>query len=96
MQAAQDIDNDLPSYNYSVVALQKQMGSKSSLGAILVNKQHFSDKLGESLSRYNRVLGIDYNLLSKDNVWQGKVFNHYSISEEQEEQPIQSWHDTQI
>ena len=88
MQSAQDIDNDLPSYNYSVVALQKQMGSKSSLGAILVNKQHFSDKLGESLNRYNRVLGVDYNLLSKDNVWQGKIFNHYSISEDQEEQPF--------
>ena len=88
MQAARDQANDLPSYNYSVLALQKQMGSKSNLGAIFVNKQHFSDQLGESLSRYNRVLGLDYNLLSKNNVWQGKIFNHYSISEEQGDNPF--------
>ena len=86
MQAARDKSNGLPSYNYGVIALQKAIQNRSSIGAIFVNKQHFSkDLVAEGLSKFNRVVGMDYNHQSKNNRWDGKVFYHRSISEDQED-----------
>ncbi len=86
MQAARSLENGLPSYNYSVAAVQRQIKSKSNIGAIFVNKQHFSSTHSEDHGRFNRVVGMDYNLLSEDNAWDGKVFYHRSFSEVQQDE----------
>ena len=65
MQTARDEDNNLPSYNYTVAALQRKVFSRSNIGVILVNKQNFGDNQSDTTTYYsdfNRVLGIDYNL----------------------------------
>jgi hypothetical protein len=36
---------------------------------------------------YNRVVGLEYNLFSKDNKWEAELFYHRSITEEQKENP---------
>lgn len=85
MQAARDLENGLPSFNYTVGALQRQIGTRSNLGAIVVNKQNlstFSDTTGSNTD-YNRVVGLDYNLATADNRWNGKTFLHKSFSPEQ-------------
>lgn len=65
--------------NYSVAAAQFQAFGRSNIGVIFVNRQGFN---GSQISPYdyNRIIGIDYDLQSKDNKWMGKVFFHHSIS----------------
>jgi len=81
MQTANNEKNGLPSYNYSVAAVQRKMFSRSNIGAIFVNKQTFEDLAeGSAFNPYNRVLGLDYNLASSDNTWTGKAFYHQSFT----------------
>ncbi len=75
MQAAEDNSIGLASINYSVAAVQRKMFSRSNLGMILINKQSFQDP------KYNRLVGIEYNLASRDNRWTGKTFYHQSFDE---------------
>ncbi len=75
MQAAEDNSINLPSVNYSVAAVQRKLFSRSNIGMILINKQSFQD------AKYNRLVGIDYNLASRDNRWTGKAFYHRSFDQ---------------
>ncbi|WP_367392341.1 DUF5916 domain-containing protein [Lewinella sp. LCG006] len=89
MQTAKDDENGLPSYNYTVAALQRKMFSRSNLGFIFVNKQTFADLAGDTLNNaYNRVAGLDYNLASADNRWNGKFYFHHSFSPTQGKNPF--------
>ncbi len=83
MQAQDNFDQGLPSYNYTVGAVQQRIGVRSSLGGIIVNKQNFgrfSDST-ETNNAYNRVVGLDYNLATSDNKWTGKTFVHRSMTD---------------
>lgn len=75
MQAAEDKAINLPSINYSVAALQRKVFSRSNVGLIFINKQALTT------NTFNRVLGIDYNLASRDNRWTGKAFYHRSFDQ---------------
>lgn len=79
MQAAEERDINLPQINYTVAALQRKVFSRSNIGLIFINKQDFKNESGTSFDQFNRVLGIDYNLASADNVWNGKLFYHQSF-----------------
>ncbi len=78
MQTASNEAINLPSHNYTVAAVQRQVFSRSNIAGIFVNKQEFSltGEDGLQMGRYNRVAGLDYNLASKDNRWTGKFFYH--------------------
>lgn len=69
----------LPSFNYTVAALQRKLFARSNLGLIMVNQQSINAKDTE-YDPYNRVVGIDYNLASSDNVWTGEFFYHQAIT----------------
>lgn len=79
MQAAEEDDINLPKLNYTVAALQRKVFSRSNIGLIFINKQDFNNESGSAFNQYNRVLGVDYNLASSDNVWNGKIFYHQSF-----------------
>lgn len=80
MQTASDPANGLPDYNYSILSLQRRMYSRSNIGFIMVNKQSFSNLPSNSdFDKFNRVVGLDYNLATDDNTWTGKAFLHRSI-----------------
>jgi hypothetical protein len=85
MQAGEEADIGLPSTNYSVLSFQQKVFARSNVGLIFINKQAISDTIGGDVTlspaAYNRVLGIDYNLLSKDNAWNGKFYYHQSFDE---------------
>lgn len=89
MQAGQDPSINLPSTNYSVVSVQQKVFARSNVGLLFVNKQAVSDTLGGEVTlsptKYNRVLGMDYNLLSRDNKWSGKLYYHRSFDEEKKD-----------
>ncbi len=83
IQTEADEANEIPSNNNTVFALQKKMFSRSNLSFIFVNRQIFGDyDFLEATDRYNRVVGLDYNLASEDNTWTGKFFYHRSFANE--------------
>ncbi len=80
MQTQKDEGLDIPSFNYSVAALQRKVFARSNIGMIFVNKQAGSGDIGENFNEYNRLIGLDYNIASRDNSWTGKVFYHQVLS----------------
>ncbi|SMO45412.1 DUF5916 domain-containing protein [Fodinibius sediminis] len=66
----------IPSQNFSVFALKRRVADRSNLGLIFVNKE----SLGElyqaednttGAPRYNRNVGIEYDLATANNLWNG-------------------------
>ena len=80
---------ELLAQNYTVGVLQRRVFSRSNIGAIFVNRQslgtgNLSSDSSATTSHYNRVIGLDYNLLSADGRWEGDFFFHHSFDEEQQ------------
>lgn len=91
MQAGDDEAIGLPSYNYSVLTLQQKVFARSNVNFLFVNKQTFADEGSYDVANFsekNRTVGLDYNLASADNFWNGKLFFHHSFDEEQGENPF--------
>jgi hypothetical protein len=84
-QTAKDKSLDLESTNYTVAAVQRQVFARSNIAAIFVNKQDLTDSIHDftfNTGKYSRIIGLDYNLASRNNKWEGKFFYHKSISPE--------------
>ncbi len=82
-QTARDKSLRLESTNYAVAAIQRQLFGRSNIAAIFINKQDLTDSLHDftlDAKKYNRIIGLDYNLASRNNKWEGKFFFHKSIS----------------
>lgn len=76
MTTQQDEANGLPTFNYTVATTQRKVFSRSNIGAIFVNKQAINPSPEDLYDSWNRMVGIDYNLLSPDNRWVGKAYFH--------------------
>ncbi len=84
MQAGENDEAGLPSYNYSVLSLQQKVLARSNVSFLFVNKQTFADITEYDprfYAKWNRTVGMDYNHASADNVWNGKLFYHQSFEE---------------
>ncbi|RPG61738.1 MAG: hydrolase, partial [Flavobacteriaceae bacterium TMED206] len=74
-----DPENKISSNNNTVFTLQQKMFSRSFLGLLFINREKLEeDKIENDQADFNRVLGIDYNLQSKDSKWVGKIWYHKS------------------
>ncbi len=76
MQTGASDGEALPPQNFAVFALQRRVFSRSNIGILLVDKESFSyERAGAPAlqSAYNRNLGFEYNLASRNNLWTGKV-----------------------
>ncbi|MGM9508650.1 DUF5916 domain-containing protein [Larkinella sp. GY13] len=79
MQTGKVDETGLPAQNFAVVALQRRIFSRSNIGAIFINKESLNYDPGATeagkpvYSRYNRNIGLEYNLASSNNTWTGKV-----------------------
>lgn len=78
MQTGEVSESGLPSQNFTVVALQRQVGARSNIGAIFVNKLSLNynpdpESDNPVYSQFNRNLGLEYNLASSNNHWTGKA-----------------------
>ena len=71
---------DYLSRNFFVTTVQKKLFSRSSIGAIFVNKEQLNVPANWIGIGYNRVAGLEYNLASRDNFWTGKLFTQKSFS----------------
>lgn len=80
IQTDEDLDNEIAANNNAMLVLQKKVFARSNVGMFFINRQTFEDyDFLEDDERYNRVLGIDYNLASADNTWTGKFYTHKSF-----------------
>ena len=84
MQTGKVDSMQLPAQNFTVVALQRRIFSRSNIGFLFINKQSVNYTPGDSAkhvySAYNRNFGIEYNLASANNMWTGKVMLLKSFS----------------
>ena len=87
MQTAKDEENMISSNNNTVLSFQQNVFSKSNFKFLFVNREEVGQENFESeQERYNRLLGFDYNFISKNDKIRGKIFfyNTFSPSEENE------------
>lgn len=75
------IQDTITADNFGVVAIQRQLFSRSNLTGFMVNKQVVASPGDSAYSgnSYNRVAGMDFNLASADHIWTGKFFYHQSF-----------------
>ena len=80
METAGNTDVGMPAQNYAVISLQQKVLKRSNIGLIYVDKTainyrpFYNDSIKNVSSRYNRNLGLEYNLASANNVFTGKAF----------------------
>ena len=80
MQTDADKANEITGNNNTVIALQQKVGSRSNISFMFLNRQATgSEDFVSKAEKYNRVIGLDYNLASKNNKWNGKFFIHKSF-----------------
>lgn len=77
-----------PDINYTVATVQRKIGARSNIGGILVNRQSINSSINNITEKYNRVIGLDYNLATQSNLWAGKTFIHKSISVDRKKDAI--------
>ncbi|MGB3466665.1 MAG: DUF5916 domain-containing protein, partial [Cyclobacteriaceae bacterium] len=90
MQTDSDIIEEefFPAQNYTVAVFQRQIQKRSNIGGILVNRQATNFDEGDSSitsEKYNRVVGVDYNLATENNRWTGNTYYHRSITPEKDD-----------
>ncbi|MBT8190918.1 MAG: carbohydrate binding family 9 domain-containing protein, partial [Bacteroidia bacterium] len=74
MMTADQPENDLPIANYTVLAAEKQVFGRSNIAFIFTNRQSVNaENYGTTLDKYDRVAGLEYRLLSENNLWSGKA-----------------------
>jgi len=80
IQTEKDENQEIASNNNMMIALQQKVFSRSNIGMFFINRQSFGneDYITQE-DKYNRVIGIDYNLASANNVWSGKFYTHKSF-----------------
>ena len=78
MQTEGGAVSGLRSQNYIVGAVQRRLFERSNISAILVNRLGFNGFRPQG-NDYNTVAGVDFNLATANNRWQGKAFYHHSF-----------------
>jgi hypothetical protein len=87
-------DLKIDASNFFATAIQRKVFARSTINFLLVNKQDFKSDTatGQNLweqnpNAFNRIIGFDYKLASKDGLWQGKAFLHRSLTPTPQYQP---------
>ena len=91
IQNQEDLNNQITSNNNSMFALQRKIFNQSQIGAFIVNRESVKDyEFLKDEDRYNRVIGLDYNLNSANNRWTGKFYTHKSFQPDDNEGNLSS------
>ncbi len=85
IQTSDDEEIGLPNQNFGVLAIQRKVFSRSNVGMMFVNQQSFNypqdtDSLRMVYPKFNRNVGLEYNLASANNLYVGKAFVFKSFS----------------
>jgi hypothetical protein len=71
--------------NFGVLAVQRRVFSRSNVTAFMINKQRTRFDAAEHINAgdpFNRNIGIEYNLASKNDVWRGKFLHFNTLDPE--------------
>ena len=80
IQNQEDQANAIASNNNAMIALQRKIFNQSQIGAFFINRESIKDyDFLKEEDKYNRVIGLDYNLNSANNNWAGKFYTHKSF-----------------
>ena len=91
IQNLEDLNNKITSNNNAMFALQRKIFNQSQIGAFIVNRESVKDyEFLKDEDRYNRVIGLDYNLNSANNRWTGKFYTHKSFQPDDNEGNLSS------
>ena len=87
LKARIEDDDDIPTENFTVATFQRQLFGRSNLAGIFLNKQaiNFDEHQQEGYDfgdteEYNRVFGLEYNLLTTNNKWIGDTYYFRSMT----------------
>ena len=71
-----------PNQNFTALVLQQKVFKRSSIGLMFLDKEslNFNEKTNRGFTDFNRNLGIEYNLASGNNEWNGKIVFMKSFS----------------
>ncbi|MDX2278922.1 MAG: DUF5916 domain-containing protein [Saprospiraceae bacterium] len=79
-----DSSQVLPAANFAVATVQRKVGSRSYIGAIVMDKENLFNGLSSEqksgFEPWNRIAGVEYDLYSEDNRWEGEWYYHRSFS----------------
>ena len=86
MQTAKLSSSGIPSYNYGMAVLEKNILKNSKVSAFLINKQSlFNDKSEEyahDLGNFNRVFGFESKLQTNNTKFKSEWYYHQSLENE--------------
>jgi Domain of unknown function (DUF5916)/Carbohydrate family 9 binding domain-like len=68
-------ENNIMAQNFSVITMQQKVFARSNITGFIINK----DELGTK--KYNRNLGLEYNLASQNNLWRGKFMYYKALGD---------------
>ncbi|TCK85799.1 DUF5916 domain-containing protein [Albibacterium bauzanense] len=85
-------EDDVSAQNYGVLTLQRRVFSRSSISLMVINKQATNALPTDLSDRYNRNVGLEYNLASSNNLWNGKALVMKSFSPDDNNGFVQAAH----
>ncbi|MCU0468996.1 MAG: carbohydrate binding family 9 domain-containing protein [Arcicella sp.] len=81
VQTAELKDEKVAAQNYSVFTIQRKIQDRSNISLMFANRNRFDSEQTASIdnkeAKYNRVIGVDYNLITAKDKWRGKAFVHH-------------------
>ena len=81
MLTEDDVVNEIPSNLNTVLSLNQKVFNRSALKFFFINRETTKDyDFVDQNDIYNRVIGLEYDLNSVDNVWNGRFFTYNSFS----------------
>jgi hypothetical protein len=76
-----DLTNEIPSNLNTVLSLNQKVFNRSALKFLFINRQTVKDyDFVDQNDTFNRLIGLEYDLNSVDNVWNGRFFIYNSFS----------------
>ncbi|AQG82419.1 hypothetical protein AWR27_10060 [Spirosoma montaniterrae] len=87
-QTARQNSRGITPQNYTVGIVQRQVFTRSNVVGFFVNRD--GEGASPTASRYTRVAGAEFNLLTDDNRWSGKVWGHKAFRSDLEGKPLES------
>ena len=81
MLTEDDIVNEIPSNLNTVVSLHQKVFNSSAIKFLFINREITKDyDFVDKNDTYNRLVGLEYDLISKSNLWNGRFFAYNSFS----------------
>ncbi len=81
MLTDEDIENEIPSNLNTVITLHQKVFNSSAIKFLFINREVTKDyDFVNENDNFNRLVGIEYDLISKTNLWNGRFFAYNSFS----------------